>query len=153
MPSVFSLILPVADLQRSAGFYSALGFPVSQRCSSDRSVCVAIGEQIRVILESRERFATHTAREIVDAGRGVEAIFALEVSCRSRVDELVDRALAAGGRPAGGGVERGRCYCRSFLDPDAHQFAVVATGSTHVEMSSPVRARLSSSTSISRRTE
>ena len=151
--SLFSLILPVANLERSTSFYSALGYPISQRCSSDRAVCVAISEQVELILQSRRQFATLTAREVVDADRGVEAIFALELSGRSEVDELVDRAIAAGGRPAGAGVERGQGYCRGFLDPDAHQFAVLVSNRAKVEMSSRGRAGLSSSTFNSRRTE
>jgi predicted lactoylglutathione lyase len=150
---IFSLILPVADLERSVGFYCALGYPISQRCAGERAICVAISKSVHAMLHSRDRFTTLTAREIVDPDRGVEAIFALEVATRADVDELVDRALAAGGRPAGGGIERERCYSRGFLDPDGHQFAVICVHATAAEMSSFERAVLLASNSTSRRTE
>jgi predicted lactoylglutathione lyase len=150
---IFLLILPVADLERSVAFYCALGYPISQRCAGERAICVAISESVHAMLHSRDRFATLTARQIVDPDRGVEAIFALEVASRADVDELVDRALAVGGQPAGGAVERERCYSRGFLDPDGHQFAVICVHATAAEMSSLERARLTGIEFTLRRTE
>lgn len=140
-PKLF-LTLPVEDLERSIAFYSGLGCALMQQCSDDRTACVALGDQILAVLQTRDRFATLTAREIVDGDRSAEAIFVLALETRERVDELADRALMAGGRPAGGQIERGRFYRRGFSDPDGHQFAVVATPAASVG-----RARLGSSPS------
>jgi predicted lactoylglutathione lyase len=126
-PKLF-LILPVENLDRATAFYHGLGYALTRPCGRDRSACVAISEQIHAVLQTRDRFATLTAREIVDAERSAEAIFSLVLDGHDRVDELADRALMAGGRPLGGATERPGCYRRGFLDPDGHQFALVAGG-------------------------
>ena len=48
-------------------------------------------------------------------------LLALGVESRERVDELADRALTAGGSPAGEPMDLGFMYRRSFQDPDGHQ--------------------------------
>ena len=49
---------------------------------------------------------------------------ALGVESRQRVDELVDKALASGGKPANETMEQGPMYGRSFQDPDGHIWEV-----------------------------
>jgi predicted lactoylglutathione lyase len=166
MSQNFGLILPVGNLDRSITFYSALGYPVEQRCAADRAICVRIGNGVEAILQTKDRFATLTAREIVDAERAVEAIVSLSLETRARVDELVDRAIVAGGRPAGETIDHGSFYRRGFVDLDGHQFAVecshaaserrrpVARGeATASEMSPAPDGRLGGKQSTSRRTE
>ncbi len=49
-------------------------------------------------------------------------ILQLQVESRERVDELVDRALAAGALPLHAPNDRGFLYGRSFQDLDKHNW-------------------------------
>jgi predicted lactoylglutathione lyase len=137
------VVLPVADLDRSSAFYRALGYPISRDPADGAAVCVAINESVRVVLQTRERAATIAVHEIVDPRSGVEAIFVFALETRKRVDEFVDRALAAGGSPAGTGVTRENFFRRGFLDPDGHQFAAVSAAAPPTEIGSPALDSLS----------
>jgi predicted lactoylglutathione lyase len=64
-------------------------------------------------------FATYTTKPVADATATTEAIVALAVEERNQVDELVGRAVAAGGA-AGGVKDQGFLYQRGFQDPDGH---------------------------------
>jgi uncharacterized protein len=55
----------------------------------------------------------------------VQAIMAFSASSRDEVDELADRALAAGGSPANEPLDMGFMYSRSFDDPDGHTWEIV----------------------------
>lgn len=63
-----------------------------------------------------------TTKEIADTTQSREAILALAVDSRERVDELVDRALEAGGRPMNDPDDKGNMCVRSFGDPDGHHW-------------------------------
>ena len=50
---------------------------------------------------------------------------ALSADSREEVDSLVEKALAAGGRPWKDTLEQGPMYERSFRDPDGHVWEVI----------------------------
>lgn len=60
-------------------------------------------------------------------------ILALEVESRQRVDELAEKALAAGGQPANDINDQGFMYGRSFQDPDGHIWEVFYMDPTAVQ--------------------
>jgi predicted lactoylglutathione lyase len=70
-------------------------------------------------------FRSFTKKGIVDATKSTEAIVALSVDSRERVDELADRALAAGGKPVNEPTDQGFMYGRSFADLDGHQWEIL----------------------------
>ena len=53
-----------------------------------------------------------------------EAILALSADSREAVDELADKALAAGGSEANEPMEYGLMYGQSFPDPEGHLWEV-----------------------------
>ncbi len=61
------------------------------------------------------------------AGRskGTEAILALGVDSRKRVDELVDEALTSGGPPSNDTNDQVFMYGRSFQDLDGHLWEIL----------------------------
>jgi predicted lactoylglutathione lyase len=117
--------LPVKDLGRSIDFFTALGFSFAPAFTDENAGCLVISEDIYAMLLVEPFFQTFTTKEIVDATKGTEAIVALGVESRERVDELVDKALAAGGGPANDTNDQGFMYGRSFQDPDGHLWEVV----------------------------
>jgi uncharacterized protein len=116
--------LPVKDLARSTRFFAALGFSPDQRFADENMAALVISDDISVLLLAEAYFKTITKKAIPDATTSTETILQLRVDGRQRVDELVDTALAAGGRPANEPNDQGFLYGRSFHDPDGHYWDV-----------------------------
>lgn len=112
--------LPVQDLPRSIAFFSALGFSFDPRFTDDTATCMVLGERTYVMLLSHEKFQSFTPRPVADARRGTELLLALSLDSREQVDELVRKAVAAGGRIYRDPEDHGFMYGHSFEDPDGH---------------------------------
>jgi predicted lactoylglutathione lyase len=116
--------LPVKDLGRSTAFFTGLGFSLDQRFSDEDASCLVISDDIYAMLLTEPFFRTFTTRDIPDTSQTAEAIVALEVGSRGRVDELTDRALGSGGALAGEPMEEDGMYGRRFEDLDGHLWEV-----------------------------
>jgi predicted lactoylglutathione lyase len=125
MGSKIFVNLPVRDLARSKEFFSRLGYSFNQQFTDDNAACLVITEDIYAMLLVEKFFQTFTRKAVVDATQGTEAILALSVDRRDQVDELVDAALAAGGKPANEPMDQPPMYSRSFADPDGHQWEIL----------------------------
>ena len=125
--------LAVADLERSVAFFSELGFSFDPRFTDETATCMVVSDEAYVMLLLEDRFADFTEKHIADAKVQAEAILALSASSREEVDELADKALAAGGGQAGDPQDMGFMYTRSFLDPDGHQWELVWMDPSTVE--------------------
>ncbi|MGW7291581.1 VOC family protein [Streptomyces xiamenensis] len=118
--------LPVQDLDRSKEFYSRLGFTLNEQFSDENAACFVIEENsIYVMLLVKPFFATFTDKELADTERSAAVITALSADTRQGVDDLADRALAAGGKHSKDPMEEGPMYGRSFQDPDGHLWEVM----------------------------
>ncbi|GAB2586777.1 VOC family protein [Streptomyces capparidis] len=117
--------LPVSDLERSKEFFTALGYSFDAQFSDENAACLVISEHIHAMLLTQPFFASFTSKEVVDATKATETIIALSADSREQVDELADKALAAGGRPSGDPMDQGPMYGRSFQDPDGHIWEIV----------------------------
>ncbi|MGI5482900.1 VOC family protein [Streptomyces lavendofoliae] len=125
MPQMIFVNLPVRDLDTSKTFWSKLGYSFNEQFSDDRTACLVISDTIFVMLLTEPRFKDFTKKEIADASRSTEAIFALSADSRERVDQLCDAALASGGSAANDPLDYGTMYGRSFQDPDHHLWEVM----------------------------
>jgi len=112
--------LPVKDLKRSEAFFSGLGFEFFGM--TDDMASVIISEHAQVMLLSEPSFATYTAKDVADATASTEVILVLGVERKDQVDELVDKALAAGAIAAGTPQQGGGRYQRGFADLDGHHW-------------------------------
>jgi predicted lactoylglutathione lyase len=124
--------LPVRDLEAARAFYGALGFPFNDAFSDEGTAAVVVSDEIALMLHTRDRFAGLVAGEVGDPSRATTVVHALTVETRAEVDDLVGRALAAGGQrrlPARDGEAR---YTGSFTDPDGHAWDVVWLDQLHV---------------------
>jgi predicted lactoylglutathione lyase len=117
--------LPVKDLDKSMDFFTTLGFSFNQQFCDENAACVVISDDIYAMLLVEPFFTSFTKKEIVDATKGTEAILALGVESRQRVDELVEKAIAAGGLPSNDPIDQGFMYGRSFQDLDGHMWEVM----------------------------
>ncbi len=116
--------LAVRDLKRSMEFFGKLGFTFNPKFTDDNAACMIISEQGFVMLLVEPFFKTFTKREICNTDSHTEGLFALSCGSRAEVDELVKKALAAGGKPAMDPQDHGFMYGWSFYDPDGHHWEV-----------------------------
>jgi uncharacterized protein len=116
--------LPTKDLEKAKSFYTALGYSMNPDFTDEDVACVVISDEIQVMVLVEPLFSRFTRRDIADATKVTETILALSVDSREEVDDLVDKALAAGGSPVDQ-PETHDMYSRTFCDPDGHMWEVV----------------------------
>jgi predicted lactoylglutathione lyase len=125
------LSLPVSDLPAARAFYEALGFRINEHSSDDRTAAVVVDENIVVTLQTRDRFAEVAGAEAGDPSRPT-SVPCLTVEDRAEVDDLVAKALAAGGRPWADADEDGARHTGSFADPDGNVWQILWLDQLHV---------------------
>jgi len=117
--------LPVADLQKSIQFFTALGFEFNPQFTDEHATCMILSEEGFVMLLDNQRFSDFTKKDIANARTSTEVITALSGDSREDVDRLVNAAFAAGGTPANDPMDYGFMYGWSFQDLDGHQWEVI----------------------------
>jgi uncharacterized protein len=117
--------LPVSDLAAAKAFYGGLGFAFNEQFSDERTASVVIDENIVVMLLTRDRFADFVNGEVGAPAAATTQLTALSAGSREEVDQLVERALANGGKPWKPAQDHGFMYGASFTDPDGHVWEVL----------------------------
>ena len=117
--------LPVKDLDRSVGFFTALGFSFDPAFTDENATCMIVGEDAFVMLLVEDMLKAFTTKPVADATASTGAIVAVSACSREEVDELAEAALAAGAAPAGDPADHGFMYYRSFHDLDGHHWEVI----------------------------
>jgi predicted lactoylglutathione lyase len=119
------LNLPVADLPWSMAFFKALGFAHNPQFTDDTATCIVISDTIYVMLLTHAKFRQFTPKAVCDTSKAVEVLIGLSCASRQEVDELVAKALAAGGTTHDKPEDLGFMYSHSFIDPDGHGWGVL----------------------------
>jgi predicted lactoylglutathione lyase len=112
--------LPVKDLKKSIEFFTKLGFTFNPQFTDETATCMIVSEDIFVMLLTRDKFKTFTPKEICDATKSTEVLVALSYESREKVDDLVRKAVAAGGTTYSEAKDYGFMYQHGFQDPDGH---------------------------------
>ncbi|WBB68578.1 VOC family protein [Micromonospora sp. WMMD812] len=115
--------LPVRDLSTAAEFFRSIGFTGEQPAPDGTTLMLSLNETTQLMLHVASSFAEYTGVAVTDTSTSREVIVGLVTDSRERVDELVDRAVAAGGEALGEGQDDGRLYMRGFRDLDGHQWS------------------------------
>ena len=76
------------------------------------------------MLLTEEKFKTFTPKPICDATKATEVLVALSCENRAKVDELVQKAVAAGGTIYNKPQDHGFMYSHGFQDLDGHIWEV-----------------------------
>ncbi|MFE0177370.1 VOC family protein [Streptomyces sp. NPDC059002] len=116
--------LAVNDVAASKKFFTELGYGINPQFSSDDCACVVISDTIIAMMLSKEHYANFTQKEIADPTKVSETLICLSAESREKVDELVDKAIAAGGT-AGKVQDYGTMYGRAYDDLDGHTWEVM----------------------------
>lgn len=117
--------LPVSDLDRSRQFFTALGFGFDPKFSNENAGCLRVGENIFVMLLVEHYFQTFINKRICDAHQSTEVLICLSCESREEVDDLVARAVAAGGKVPRDPQDFGFMYGHAFEDLDGHIWELV----------------------------
>lgn len=117
--------LPVQDLDRSIEFFTQLGFSFNAQFTSSSATCMIVGDDIFVMLLTHPRFKTFTPKTICDATTSTEVLLGLSADSREQVDEMVRRAIAAGGSTYNQPQDHGFMYGHGFQDLDGHIWEIM----------------------------
>lgn len=117
--------LPVKDLKKSITFFTHLGFSFNPQFTDETATCMIIGENIFAMLMVDTRFQEFTKKAVADAHKTTEVILALDAESREAVDDLVIKAVEAGGSIYADRHDHGWMYYHSFADLDGHQWEIM----------------------------
>jgi hypothetical protein len=120
--------MAVKDLKKSMVFFEKLGFTFNQQFSDDNAGCLIIGENIYAMLLVEKFFKTFTKKEICDATKSTEVLMGIDAESREQVDEMVKKAVEAGGSLYAKPQDHGWMYQHCFADLDGHQWEVLYIG-------------------------
>ena len=129
MTKEFWINLPVKDVKKSKEFFSKLGFSLNPRFSnSDEMAGLLIGDKnFNVMLFSESAFKNFTGNAIADTKQGTEVLLNIDAESREEVDEMVKKAVNAGGTAniKAQGEGQGWMYGANFADLDGHLWNVL----------------------------
>ncbi|GKQ41210.1 VOC family protein [Streptomyces sp. A012304] len=117
--------LPVNDLDASKKFFTELGYSLNAQFTDENAASVVISDTIVAMLLTKPFYSTFTKKEIADASKTSEVLLCLSAESREKVDELVEKAVAAGGTASDKVQDMDFMYGRSFDDLDGHTWEVV----------------------------
>jgi predicted lactoylglutathione lyase len=117
--------LPVKDLKKTMEFFEKLGFTFNMQFTDDKAACMIIGQNIYAMLLLEKFFKTFTNKEIADAQKTTEVLIAIDAESRESVDEMIRKAVEAGGSTYRNPQDNGWMYGHSFADLDGHQWEVL----------------------------
>ena len=117
--------LPVKNLNRSVAFFAKLGFTFDPRFTDETATCMVVAEDIFVMLLTEAKFKIFTPKEICDTAKCTEVLVCLSCESRQKVDEMVRKAVAAGGTTYNEPQDHGFMYAHGFQDSDGHIWEVI----------------------------
>ncbi len=121
MSNTVFINLSIKDVQRSTDFFTALGYEFDPRFGDENVACLVLTENTYALLLHEPTFKEATGGRVpTDPRTAPEALIALSVESRARVDELTEKAVAAGGTEVGEAQDMGFMYGRSYADLDGH---------------------------------
>ena len=125
MPKKIFVNLPARDLNRSMDFFRTLGFTFNAQFNDETAACMIISEDIHVMLLTENKFKTFTPKSIADATKNTEVLVCLSATSRGEVNDLVRKAVAAGGSTYKDPQDHGFMYGHGFQDLDGHIWELV----------------------------
>ncbi|MBE9138251.1 VOC family protein [Nodosilinea sp. LEGE 07088] len=117
--------LPVKNLQKSIEFFTHLGFTFNPQFTDETATCMIVSDDIFVMLLTEEKFKTFTPNPICDATKTTEVLVCLSRESRAAVDDIVVKALTAGGTTYNDPQDHGFMYAHGFQDLDGHIWEVM----------------------------
>jgi len=118
--------LPVKDLPKATEFFTALGFSFDPQFTDENATRMIISDETSVMLAAEPFFRGFIApQDVADTSKSREVVVGLSAESREQVDDLADKAVAAGGEALGDAEDDGFMYMRGFRDLDGHQWSFI----------------------------
>ncbi len=118
--------LPVKDLNKTIEFFTKLGFKFNPQFTDENATCMIIDKDSFVMLLVEKFFKNFIPnKKICDAKNNTEVLVALSAESRKKVDEMIDKAVAAGGTEYRKAEDHGWMYGRAFEDINGHIWEIV----------------------------
>jgi predicted lactoylglutathione lyase len=112
--------LPVKDLNKSVEFFTKLGYTFNPQFTNENATCMIISEDIFVMLLVEKFFKGFTPNEIADANKTTESIICLSADTKEAVDDMIKKAVEAGGKTYKEPQDHGFMYGHGYQDLDGH---------------------------------
>jgi uncharacterized protein len=125
--------LPVKDLPKAKEFFGKLGFNFNAQFTDDTAACMVLSEHGYVMLLTHTKFKQFAPNAIADASESTEVLVALSCESRGKVDELVKKAVASGGRIYNNPQDYGFMYGHGFQDLDGHVWELFYMDPSHIK--------------------
>lgn len=120
MPRMIFVNLPVANLERSKAFYTALGFTNEPKFTDETAACMVLSDTIYVMLLTHAKWQSFTTRPICPEGSS-EVALALILDSKDEVNSFVETAGRLGGTvDVNPPEDHGFMFQRSIADLDGH---------------------------------
>ena len=117
--------IPIKNMERTKAFFTSLGFGFNPQFTNDSGACMIVADDIYVMLLTEGFFQGFTKKPVADATKSTEVLLCLSCQSRAEVDELVGKALAAGGKAPNPPQDHGFMYGHGFEDLDGHQWELM----------------------------
>ncbi len=124
MASQVFINLVVKDIEKSMAFYTQMGFSNNPQFSDESGKCMVWNESIFVMIMTAEKFKSFTSKPLADTKNSIAGIFSISVDSLERVNEIVDKAVAAGGIEPTEMKDYGFMQLRSIEDFDGHTWEI-----------------------------
>lgn len=134
MPTQVFINFPVKDLDKSKAFFAQLCYSFNPQFTNENAACMVISDTIYCMLLTEPFFQGFTPKTIANAHTTKEVLICLSCDTREQVDEMVKKAIAAGGKAAPAEpIDHGFMYYHGFEDLDGHNWEIAYMDPTHIQ--------------------
>ena len=116
--------LAVSNLEKSVGFYTALGFTNNPQFSDEAAKCMVWSENIFVMLLTHERFSSFATKPIADTKTNLAGLFSLSMDNMEAVNKMMTDGLEVGGTEPSPMKDYGFMQQRTIEDFDGHTWEI-----------------------------
>ncbi len=118
--------LPVKNLDKSVAFFKAAGFKTNPKFTNKKAACIVFSDDINAMLLTHDTFKGFAKKPMANAHKMTEVLICLTFDKKAKVDQIVDKAIAAGGSEAKSEPQANdSMYVRSFNDLDGHVWEIL----------------------------
>lgn len=117
--------LPIKNMERTQAFFKSLGFSFNPKFTNEQGACMIVADDSYVMLLTEPFFQGFTKKPVSDARKSTEVLICLSCQSRDEVDDLVRKAVAAGGNTPVPAQDHGFMYGHGFEDLDGHQWELM----------------------------
>ena len=117
--------LAASDLKASTDFFLQLGFGFHPQFSDDTASCIVLSDDLYLMLLTKAKFASFSPHPPANSHQQTEVLNCLSCHSKAEVDELVEKAVKAGGKTYNQPQDHGVMYAHAFQDLDGHVWELV----------------------------